>query len=123
MVTLFIEYLYSMLCLAAVAALERGRQGLYAARPGPRRAVPARCVSRVGALVVSDFYARLRDFVNLGIVPRGWSMVGADHPLLAASVGGGLVLRAPPAVVWVGAGSDSDSDSDCDVAEGIGSGA
>ena len=99
---------WDVVCLAAVAALDVGRQRLYAVRGGRSQRAPVSAVRRVGASVVADIFARLRSFAALGLVPRGWRDVPQEHPFLACSASGGVVFRGPPDV------GDPDSDADTD---------
>ena len=84
---------WDVVCLAAIAALESGRQTLYAGRDTVPR---ARLRRKVCAVVVSDFWSRLAAFVAAGLTPRGWDRVPACHPFLARSHAGGLVFCGPP---------------------------
>ena len=87
---------WDVVCLAAVAALERGRQLLFA-RPVAGSAVVGMAVcSRVSAAVVSDFWSRLAAFAAWGRPPRGWSSVPVSHPFLSRSPAGGVRFFGPP---------------------------
>ena len=66
---------WDVVCLAAIAALERGRQRLYAARMDDGHAQPG-AIRKTCAAVVIDFWARIRSFADLGIRVRG-----CDTPL------------------------------------------
>ena len=73
---------WDVVALAAVAALEKGRQRMF------RGGAPASPLSRaqlvgVGSAVVADFWARVASFAALGIAPDGWATVPAVPPFLA----------------------------------------
>lgn len=80
--------------LAALAALERGRQRMYSAF-GDTSVLSRPTLVRIGAYVVADFWARLASYAALGLPPPGWSSVPGDHPFLA-NVDGRVVFRGPP---------------------------
>lgn len=100
---------WDVVCLAAVAALEKGRQALYGARRGRCGTAPVACVRRVGCRVIADFASRLWSFAALGARPRGWEVVSGTHVFLGSSASGRVVCRVP-----LDADSSSDSSSDSD---------
>ena len=86
---------WDVVCLAAVAALELGRQQLYASRAAERLA-PRAAIGRVSVAVVADFWARLSSYARLRLPPRGWAQaVPAGHPFLAPGVGVPVVVVGP----------------------------
>lgn len=90
---------WDVVCLAAIAAMELGRQRLYRhrARDDPR-VVSADMLRRIQAEVVADFWGRLGSFARAGITPRNWGDVPRDHCFLASSANGGVVFSGPPDV-------------------------
>ena len=82
--------------LAAVAALERGRQRMCNVWD-TRTALPRARLVSIAAEVVADFWARLASFASLGIAPRGWHSVPPGHPFLCC-VSDRVVLNGPPDV-------------------------
>ena len=87
------QAVWDIVCLAAVAAMEYGRQRLYACREDSRVGIAV--VRRIGVEVVSDFWARLAAFVSLRRPPRRWDLVPSNHPFLASDDMGGVVLVGP----------------------------
>jgi hypothetical protein len=96
---------WDVVCMAALAALELGRQQLYGNRVGPGAAASAAAgqVATSVAAVLADFWARLHSFASLGGPRPGWDAVPAVHPFLCGSPPG-HVLLVPPAdpAVFVG---------------------
>ncbi|GFR52607.1 hypothetical protein Agub_g15205 [Astrephomene gubernaculifera] len=85
---------WDVVALAALAALERGRQYLYRDWDSDTPVSPGR-LRHISAEVVVDFWARISSFASLGIIPRGWASVPSDHPFLARQ-GGRVVFYGPP---------------------------
>ncbi len=81
--------------MATVAAMEYGRQRLYASRQGSAGAVEVAVVRRIGVEVVADFWSRLAAFVSLRRPPRRWDLVPNNHPFLASDEAGGVALVGP----------------------------
>jgi hypothetical protein len=103
---------WDVVCLAALSALECGRQQLYAARAADGRA-PALALARARVAVVTEFWARLHSFASLRLAPRGWAAVPLAHPFLCRSADDGVrLVPPPPALVPAVASSPPDSDSD-----------
>jgi hypothetical protein len=101
---------WDVVCLAALSALERGRQQLYQARAADGRA-PAPAVARALVAVIAEFWDRLHSFASLGLPPRGWSAVPLVHPFLCRSAAGVVVLVPPPQpLIASPAASDSDTE-------------
>ena len=71
-----------MTALAALSALERGRQRMYRDR-GSDAPLSRPVLVGIGTAVVGDFWGRLASFASLGIPPRGWGEVPPTHPFLA----------------------------------------
>jgi hypothetical protein len=82
-----VQGVWDVVCLAALSAMEHGRRYLRSPRLGVTRSVERACCR-----ATANFWAALHDFAELGLPPRGWSDVSADHPLLAV-VGGAVVVR------------------------------
>jgi hypothetical protein len=87
---------WDVVALAALAALERGRQRLYHLWD-TRRGLPRARLVAVATEVTADFWARLASFASLGIAPRNWHSVPSDHPFLCC-VSDRVVLNGPPDV-------------------------
>ena len=87
---------WDVVCLAAVAALERGRQLLFPRRVAGEAVVGFAVCCRVSAAVVSDFWSRLAAFAAWGRPPRGWTSVPVVHPFLSRSPTGGVRFSGPP---------------------------
>ena len=92
---------WDVVCLAAVAALELGRQRMYGGREGAR--VSGATMDRICAEVIADFWARLAAFARVAPTPKGWETVRQDHPFLASSQTGQVVFRGPPADLVIAA--------------------
>jgi hypothetical protein len=73
---------WDVVALAALAAIEKGRQHMYRGGASPAPLRRAQLVG-IGAEVVADFWARVASFAALGLVPDGWSLVSSAHPFLA----------------------------------------
>ncbi|PNW80320.1 hypothetical protein CHLRE_07g312701v5 [Chlamydomonas reinhardtii] len=58
------QAVWDIVCLAAVAALEYGRQRLYACRDAADRTAEVAVVRRIGVEVIADFWSRLAAFVS-----------------------------------------------------------
>jgi hypothetical protein len=87
---------WDVVALAAVAALERGRQRMYNVWD-TRTALPRARLVSIAAEVVADFWARLASFASLGIAPRDWHSVPPGHPFLCC-VSDRVVMNGPPDV-------------------------
>jgi hypothetical protein len=73
---------WDVVALAALAALERGRQHMYRGGASPTPLTRPQLIG-IGADVVADFWARVASYAALGLVPAGWESVPADHPFCA----------------------------------------
>jgi hypothetical protein len=82
--------------LAAVEAMERGRQRISNVWDTRTIISRARLVS-LAAKVEADFWARLAPFASLEIAPRAWPAVPPALPLLCC-VSDRLVMNGPPDV-------------------------
>ncbi|PNW81095.1 hypothetical protein CHLRE_07g341554v5 [Chlamydomonas reinhardtii] len=91
------QAVWDIVCLAAVAALEYGRQRLYACRDAADRTAEVAVVRRIGVEVIADFWSRLAAFVSLRRPPRRWDLVPNQHPFLASDDVGGVILVGPTA--------------------------
>ena len=87
------ERVWDLVVLAALSALERGRQLMYRAWER-ETALSRRALLVISTQVIADFWARLASFAALGLPPRGWDTVPPDHVFLAG-VSGRVVLRRP----------------------------
>jgi hypothetical protein len=81
---------WDIVCLAALSAMERGRQYAKARR---LLALPPAVTAAAVAAAVADFWGRLADFVALGKAPRGWTDVPVDHPFMGRTAAGFMVLN------------------------------
>ena len=86
---------WDVVCLAAISALDFGRQRMVMAGLAARAKLPSARVLSIGLAVVADFWGRLQTFVTLGIRPKGWDTVPSAHPFISRAVGDGMVLRLP----------------------------
>lgn len=89
------QSVWNIVCLAALSALEHGRQLLYAARTDSGCA-PSGAVTRIVVAAVADFWARLRSFASLGLPPRRWQEVPAGHLFLSSSPVGRVIVQELP---------------------------
>jgi hypothetical protein len=74
---------WDVVCLAALSALDSGRQQVVMAGRRVRRALTSAEVLRVSVSVVADFWGLLQSFVSLGLRPKGWAEVPTHHPFLS----------------------------------------
>ena len=83
---------WDVVCLAALTAMEFGRQRLWSLARGQ---LEAETVERVGDEAVAFLWGKLAGFVALGQAPRGWGGVPLAHPFVGRSAAGCLVLNGP----------------------------
>jgi hypothetical protein len=76
------QRVWDVVALAAVAALERGRQRMYKGWSDGAPLTHQQLVV-LGTDVVADFWGRVASFASLGIPPKGWGAVPSQHPFLA----------------------------------------
>ena len=90
------QCVWDVVVLAAISAMEVGRQFMAAALKNPAGGVMAGSALRDRAIqrVVADFWVRLRTFAALGVPRSGWEAVGPHHPWLRV-VAGCLVCVSP----------------------------
>jgi hypothetical protein len=86
---------WDVVCLAALSAMDMGRQRVIMAGLAAKATLPSARVLAIGVAVTADFWGRLQTFVSLGIRPRGWDTVPADHPFLARGLDDRMVLVLP----------------------------
>ena len=89
---------WDVVCLAALSAMDTGRQRVIMAGLAAQHTLPPVQVLAIGLEVVAGFWGRLQSFVSLGLRPAGWDMVPPGHPFLARGVGDRVVLVPPPDV-------------------------
>ena len=91
-------YVWEVVCLSAISALNLGRRTLYRECLGSTAtALSTSILNRIGRIVISDFWARLTTFAARECAPKGWENVSHNHPFLAVN-GDGLLLCRLPAV-------------------------
>ena len=88
------QVVWDVVALAALAAIERGRQRMYHLWD-TFTALSRACLVSLSVEVVADFWARLASFEALGLPPRTWNSVPSIHPFLCG-VSGRVVLTRPP---------------------------
>ena len=91
-----VQPVWDVVCLAALSAMDLGRQRVVMAGLAARCALPSAQVLRIGTSVVADFWGRLQSFVSLGVRPSDWDSVPLAHPFLARTRADGMVLCLPP---------------------------
>ena len=76
------QSIWDLVCLAAIAAMDRGRAFLFkkvqtGTMPGPELGAAA------GRKVVADFFGNLADFCGLKVAPAIWqTLVPENHPFI-----------------------------------------
>jgi hypothetical protein len=89
------QCVWDVVCLAAFAAMERGRRHANALATRGSHARP-QLVAAACAAAVADFWGRLASFAAQGAAPRGWDDVPPTHPFVGVSPGDRqLVLNCP----------------------------
>jgi hypothetical protein len=83
---------WDIVCLAAIAALERGRQYLYKHR---NEGAAPDIVNLATVHVESSFWERLTSFATVGGNIKGWESVGEDHPFLCVDRNGRIRTVMP----------------------------
>ena len=86
------ECVWSVVCMAALTAMEQGRRH---AKALVNRGQAAGAAARASAHAVAAFWGRLSNFVALGAPPKGWTNVSAAHPFIGVAAGDRLVLNRP----------------------------
>jgi hypothetical protein len=88
---------WDVVCLAALSAMDMGRQRIVMAGRGlPAEApLPSHRVLAIGLEVVADFWGRLQAFASLGVRPSGWDAVPSGHVFLSRGVGGRIDVVLP----------------------------
>lgn len=76
---------WDVVCLSAIAALERGRQYLYKHRD---EGDVQNLVDRAGITAESTLWERLDSFASVAGNKRGWESVGRNHPFLCVDAEG-----------------------------------
>ena len=80
---------WDVVCLAALSAMDTGRQRVIMAGLAAQHTLPPVQVLAIGLEVVAGFWGRLQSFVSLGLRPAGWDMVSLAIPSLRAVWGTG----------------------------------
>ena len=87
------QAVWDVVCMAALSALERHRRHSYVAQNEDYVGAPYNPIV-AGVTAVTDMVERLQGYAMLGKAPRtGWGRVTADHPFIAKSANGRMVLR------------------------------
>ncbi len=75
--------MWDMVVLAALTAMEQGRQCMAATWAGdPQEAPGPSLLERAITRVVVEFWVRLRGLAALGLPRKGWGLVGPRHSFL-----------------------------------------
>ncbi len=91
-----VQPVWDVVCLAALSAMDLGRQRVVMAGLEAWR-LPSAQVLRIGTSVVADFWGRLQTFVSLGVRPPEWDSIPLAHSFLARTRAGSYASR------WYGA--------------------
>jgi hypothetical protein len=86
---------WDVVCLAALSALDSGRQQVIMTGLRVRRALTSAEVMRISVSVIADFWGRLQSYVSLGLRPKAWATVPAHHPFLSRGAGDCVLLVLP----------------------------
>ena len=86
-------FVWDVVCLAAISALDVGRRMMY--REGGGAILPPPTLNRVSATVVSDFWARLQMFASQHIPTSSWDSVPRIHPFLSRDEAGHITCSLP----------------------------